>query len=99
MGEAWWLEKASDVLLKVWMQPGAKKSMIVGVYGNMLKIKIMAPPVDGKANAALLQFLAEHFGVKVSSLSIESGTLSRKKVVRFHTPDLASLKKKFLTQY
>ena len=65
-------------------QPGAKKTAIVGVYGEgdaaQLKIAVQAPPVEGRANEALVAFLAETFGMPKRSVELVSGEFSRSKV-------------------
>jgi uncharacterized protein (TIGR00251 family) len=75
---------ADGVTLAVRAQPGAKKTAIVGVYGEgaaaQLKIAVQAPPVEGKANLALMAFLAELFGLAKNRVEIVSGELSRSKV-------------------
>lgn len=63
------------------VQPGASKNEIVGVQEDALKVRISAPPVEGKANKALLQFLAEQLGVKRSQVEITSGHTSRSKTI------------------
>ena len=72
------------VTLAVRAQPGAKKAAIVGVYGEgdaaQLKIAVQAPPVEGRANEALIAFLADTFGVPKRSVELVSGGLSRSKV-------------------
>lgn len=72
------------VTLAVRVQPGAKKTSIVGVYGEgataQLKIAVQAPPIEGRANSALSAFLADFFGVPKSSVELMSGELSRSKV-------------------
>ncbi|HMG86346.1 MAG TPA: DUF167 domain-containing protein [Terracidiphilus sp.] len=77
-------EVAGGVTLAVRAQPGAKKTAIVGVYGAgdtaQLKIAVQAPPVEGRANEALVAFLAEKFGVPKRSVKLVSGELSRSKV-------------------
>ena len=77
-------ETAEGVTLAVRVQPGAKKTAISGTYGEgqttQLKIAVHAPPVEGRANAALVEFLAETFGVPKRSVEIVSGELSRSKV-------------------
>ena len=74
----------SGVTLAVRAQPGAKKTAITGVYGEgaaaQLKIAVQAPPVEGRANSALIAFLAERFGLPKSKVDIVSGELSRSKV-------------------
>jgi uncharacterized protein (TIGR00251 family) len=62
-------------------QPGAKKSEIVGLHGNALKVRLAAPAVDNKANAALIEFLGEALGVPKSAVAIRRGATARRKVV------------------
>ncbi len=72
------------VTLAVRAQPGAKRTAVVGVYGEgagaQLKIAVQAPPVEGRANSALIEFLADKFGVAKSYVELVSGELSRSKV-------------------
>ena len=79
-------EVAGGVTLAVRAQPGAKKTAIVGVYGEgdsaQLKIAVQAPPVEGRANEALVAFLADYFGVAKRSIELVSGELSRSKVFK-----------------
>lgn len=81
-------EVAGGVTLAVRAHPGAKKTAIVGVYGEgdtaQLKIAVQAPPVEGRANEALVAFLAELFGVPKRSVELVSGELSRNKVFLLH---------------
>jgi uncharacterized protein (TIGR00251 family) len=78
-----WFRQAADgrLLLTLHIQPGAKKSGCAGRHGEALKIRLAAPPVDGKANEALLRFIAERLGVAKSAVSLKSGQTSRHKVV------------------
>ena len=77
-------EVAGGVTIVVRAQPGAKKTAIAGVYGEgdtaQLKIAVQAPPVEGRANDALIAFLAEAFGIPKRSVELVSGELSRSKV-------------------
>jgi uncharacterized protein len=77
-------ETAEGCTLAVRVQPGAKRTAILGVYGEgeqtQLKIALQAPPVDGRANEALIEFLAQLAGVPKSSVTILSGQSSRSKV-------------------
>jgi len=79
-----WYRLAADgsAILHLHIQPGAKTSEVVGLHGEALKLRLAAPPVDGKANAALLAFLAEQLGVAKSSLELLRGETSRQKTVR-----------------
>ena len=74
----------SGVTLAVRAQPGAKKTAITGVYGQgamaQLKIAVQAPPLEGRANQALIAFLAETFGVPKNEVELVTGELSRSKV-------------------
>lgn len=64
------------------VQPGAKKNAVEGLLGDRLKLRIAAPAVEGKANKAVLEFLARVLGVKKSQVSILRGETSREKTVR-----------------
>ncbi len=72
------------VTLAVRAQPGAKKTAITGIYGEgaaaQLKIAVHAPPLEGRANQALIAFLAETLSVAKNAVELKSGTLSRSKV-------------------
>lgn len=77
-----WLRVGNrGITLTLHIQPGAKKTEIAGLYGDALKIRLAAPPVDGKANAALIGFLAERLGVAKTAISLKSGQTSRRKVL------------------
>lgn len=67
--------------LNLHVQPGAKKNEICGTRDKSLKIKLQAPPVDGKANEALVRFIAETLSVPKKSVSLVSGEKSRDKTV------------------
>ena len=88
-----WLNRAADgsVILTLHIQPGAKKTEIAGLHGEALKIRLAAPPVDGKANAALIAFLAKACGVSKSSVELVSGDTSRAKRVRVTGADTATV--------
>ncbi len=88
-----WLNRAADgsVILTLHIQPGAKKTEITGLHGEALKIRLAAPPVDGKANAALIAFLAKACGVSKSSVELVSGDTSRAKRVRVTGADPATV--------
>ncbi len=86
-----WLNRAADgsVVLTLHIQPGAKKTEITGLHGEALKIRLAAPPVDGKANAALIAFLAKACGVSKSAVELVSGDTCRAKRVRVSGADAA----------
>ena len=69
------------LIVDVYVQPGAKVSQIIGKHGERLKIKISSPPVDGKANHAVIEFFAKLFNLAKRDVNIESGEKSRSKRV------------------
>jgi uncharacterized protein len=77
-------ETAAGVTLAVRAQPGARKTAITGIYGEgptaQLKIAVHAPPLEGRANHALLAFLADYFSLSRNSVELISGDSSRSKV-------------------
>ena len=75
-----------DLLIAVYIQPGASKDKIVGFVNGSLKISIKAPPEDGKANSYLVKYLAKSFGVAKSGVDIIAGKNSRHKRLRIQSP-------------
>ena len=67
--------------LAVHVQPGAKRSEAAGLRGDRLKIRIAAPALDGRANEALVAFVAEALGVPKRSVTVAAGERSRDKIV------------------
>jgi uncharacterized protein (TIGR00251 family) len=72
----------SGISFAVKVHPRAKKNAITGVVGDALKVSLTSPPVDGRANAACIEFFAELFAVSRASVTIAAGETSRNKVVR-----------------
>ena len=77
-------ESAKGVTVAVRAQPGAKKTALAGVYGEganaQIKIAVHAPPIEGRANAALIEFFAELFSIPRKSVVLVSGETNRSKV-------------------
>lgn len=77
-------ETAEGVTLSVRAQPGAKKTAITGIYGEgaaaQLKIAVHAPPIEGRANEALIAFLADLFSLPRKDVILVSGETNRSKV-------------------
>jgi uncharacterized protein len=88
-------ETKDGVTLAVRAQPGAKKTAIAGIYGEgdaaQLKIAVQAPPIEGRANEALVKFLADKFDLPKSSVEIVSGELGRSKVFLLRGVTLADV--------
>jgi uncharacterized protein len=76
------------VMLTVHAQPGARRTEIVGRHGDAVKIRVAAPPVDDRANDALVAFVAEVFGLRSAAVSVRSGGSSRHKRLRLDGIDL-----------
>lgn len=85
------------VSLSVRAQPGAKKSAIAGIYGEgasaQIKIAVHAPPLEGRANAALIEFLSEIFSVPKSAIELASGDSSRSKVFQIRGISVAEVER------
>ena len=77
-------EKEGSVALRVRVQPRASSTELSGEHAGALKLKINAPPVDGKANKECRRFLAKLLDVSAGSVEIIAGASSREKVIRIH---------------
>lgn len=75
-------DTAAGAAFAVKIHPRAKKNAITGELGDVLKLSLTAPPVEGKANEACIEFLAKLLKVPCSSITIASGRTSRRKVIR-----------------
>jgi uncharacterized protein (TIGR00251 family) len=84
--DGWYRWDGDALLLWLQVQPRAHRNEFVAPHGDHFKLRITAPPVEGKANAHLLRFLAKEFGVNRSQVSLESGKSARYKVVRIESP-------------
>ena len=71
-------------ILRVHVVPNAKVDSVVGVHGGAIKIKLRAPAVDGKANAALIRFLAEQLKLSRDAIVLKRGDKSRGKTIQIH---------------
>ena len=89
-----WYRVSSDgrISLTLHIQPGAKKTECAGLHGDALKIRLAAPPVDGKANEALVKFVAERLGLAKSAVLLKSGQTSRRKVLEVAGTTAAAIK-------
>ncbi|HSM92232.1 MAG TPA: DUF167 domain-containing protein [Anaeromyxobacteraceae bacterium] len=79
---AWARDDAGGVLLEILVQPRASRTRVVGEHDGRLKIQLAAPPVDGEANAALVEFLAGTLRVRRADVTIARGDTGRRKTVR-----------------
>lgn len=76
------IDKENGVELFLHCQPGAKKTEVKGVHGDRLKIRLAAPPVEGRANEALIAWLSKTLGIPSSRIELLSGDTGRQKRVR-----------------
>jgi uncharacterized protein (TIGR00251 family) len=72
----------NDLTLKIYLQPKSSKNEIVGPYRDGIKIKVTAPPLEGRANKGLIRFLAKELGISASQMEIMKGHHSREKILR-----------------
>jgi len=86
MSASWYRWDGSDLILHLHVQTRAKINELAGIHGDALKIRLTAPPVEGKANESLRAFLSEQCGVAKSQVTVISGDTSREKRVRIASP-------------
>ena len=87
-------EIPQGVTFAVKVQPRARKNAITGTVGDALKLALTAPPVDGKANHAVIEFLAGFFDIPRSSVTITSGKTNRLKIVRISGASAEQLRRR-----
>lgn len=90
---SWYVIKGDCLTLTLHVQPGAKHTAVAGLHGEALKIRLAAPPIEGRANEALLRFIAGIFEVPLRNVTLKQGEQSRHKrvEVRGSTVDPDSL--------
>jgi hypothetical protein len=88
-----WCRDAGNgvIAITLHIQPGARKTEIAGLHGDALKIRLAAPPVDGKANAALLEFIAAKLGLRGSAVTLKGGQTSRRKLIEVIGVDMQTV--------
>jgi len=85
------IERSEGIEIRIYIQPQASKTEIVGLHGEALKIRITSPPVDGQANAELCRYLARQVGVPQQYVQLISGVSSRQKRVFIAGKTLADI--------
>jgi len=78
---AWFQWNADALLLQLHIQPGARHNQVVALHGDRLKLKINAPPVDGRANEELIEYLSQCFDTSKSNVTLVRGVQGRSKTV------------------
>jgi uncharacterized protein (TIGR00251 family) len=82
----WYHWEGDDLLLNLLVQPRACRDELVGPQGDALKVRITAPPVEGRANEHLVRFLAKVFGVGCRDVLLRAGLSGRRKSLRIRRP-------------
>ena len=77
----WHHRNGDSITLILHVQPGAKQTTVAGLHGDALKIRLAAPPIEGRANEALLKFIADFFQVPLRDVALKQGGQSRHKRV------------------
>jgi len=77
----WYRRSQETIILTLHVQPGAKHNKISGLHGAALKLRLAAPPIEGRANEALRKFIAKLFLVPLRQVELMQGAQSRHKVV------------------
>jgi uncharacterized protein (TIGR00251 family) len=78
----WYRRDGDSITLTLHIQPGAKRSEVAGLHGDALKIRLAAPPIEGRANEALQRFIADSFDVPLRQVELLRGAQSRHKMVK-----------------
>jgi len=81
MDTPWYRQDGNRFTLTLHIQPGAKRTEVMGLHNGALKIRVASPPVDGQANSNLLTFLKKAFDVPSSQVILKQGSSGRRKVV------------------
>jgi uncharacterized protein (TIGR00251 family) len=83
---SWYRWQGDALILALRVQPRAREDALGEPLGDALKVRLQAPPVDGKANARLIAFMADLFGVPRRQVSILGGEAARSKILRIDDP-------------
>lgn len=88
MTTAWCSALPGGLRLAVQITPNAKKTEVIGVLDDVLKLRLQAQPIEGKANDALVKFIASTLGVARSAVTITHGQTSKKKLIKVTSASL-----------
>ena len=88
----WIVQREENVRIYILLVPRSSRTKIVGIHDERLKIQLAAPPVDGKANAALISFLAEHLKLRRDQFNIAKGLTGRRKTIEIQLSDFDYVK-------
>ncbi len=85
-----------SALLRLRVIPNANRAEVVGVHGDAIKIKVQAPAMDGKANAAVLAFMAEALCISARQITLKAGEKSRDKTLAIDGLDAEEIRRRLL---
>jgi uncharacterized protein (TIGR00251 family) len=100
MSREWCCAGAGVIRLSVQIMPNAKKSEVVGLFDDTLKIRLQAQPIEGKANEALVRYIADLLDIPRSAVAIIHGHASKRKTLKLNAPGLTvqTVQQAFLAQ-
>lgn len=96
MNADWIKPQANGVCLVCHVVPRAAKDAVQGLHGDALKIRLHAPPVDGKANAALIAFLSRKLNISKNNITLKSGMNQRRKIITVNGLAMAEIEQRLL---
>jgi uncharacterized protein (TIGR00251 family) len=96
MNQGWIRQSKGSITIVVQVIPRAAQNAVQGLHGDALKIRLSAPPVEGKANAELISFLAEKLNIPKSSIVLKSGLTQRRKILALSGLAAAEIEKRLL---
>jgi uncharacterized protein (TIGR00251 family) len=88
MSRAWCTVIPTGIRLTVQIMPNAKKSEVIGLLDDTLKIRLQAQPIEGKANEALIRFIADTLNLPRNNVCITHGLTNKRKMLEIHASDL-----------
>lgn len=98
MHQTWINPSSAGVIINVHAAPRAAKDAVQGLHGDAIKIRLHAPPVDGKANEALIAFLSGKLDIPKSNITLKSGLNQRRKIVEINGLSVSEVEKRLLNQ-
>jgi len=96
MNQSWINQSGDGVIITVHAVPRAAKDAVQGLHGDALKIRLHAPPVDGKANEALIYFLSKMLNIPKNNITLKSGLNQRRKIIVVNGLSLPEIEKRLL---
>ncbi len=96
MNQGWIHQSGKSVIIAVQAAPRAARNAVQGLHGDAVKIRLQAPPVDGKANEALIAFLSAKLEISKSNIALKSGANQRRKIIAVSGLSSTEIEKRLL---